>query len=288
MGGWPDLLAAGKRTSLGYEQNYGTPHGNNVTFPRLAPSPTVSPPAAQSSPFFGVQAGQGQSVRATQPDPQATLLQELGLAYSGLEGFDEAASVGQAQLGAQMQSQLKHLLDTADTPRPLGSPMAQGFSPQAWGASSPKAKAASTKPSELRQPGPEYRGPQLEPPDTPMTLDFVMGLVRHFQHHKTTPLPARYLCRLLDDAERILEARDKDGPVHQLSLSTRRTRPNEPDSLVIVGDLHGQLADLLWIFFKVGVPSPSNRYLVNGDVCDRGENATEIWALLRGSREIPL
>ena len=45
-----------------------------------------------------------------------------------------------------------------------------------------------------------------------------------------------------------------------------------------------------WDLFvrQVGVPSPSNRYLVNGDVCDRGENATEIWALLRGSREIPL
>ena len=50
-----------------------------------------------TSPFFG---GQGQG-RAR--DPQASLLAELGLAYSGLEGFDEAASVGQAQLGQHMR-----------------------------------------------------------------------------------------------------------------------------------------------------------------------------------------
>jgi len=36
----------------------------------------------------------------------------------------------------------------------------------------------------------------------------------------------------------------------------------------------------LWIFYKLGVPSPSNRYLFNGDICDRGNLATEIWALL--------
>eukprot|EP00435_Cladocopium_sp_Y103_P050347 s1162_g15.t1 len=169
-------------------------------------------------------------------DPQATLLAELGLAYSGLEGFDEAASVGQAQIGQHMQSQLKNLLDAADTPRPLGSPLghggAAGFSPQGWGSSSPKAEAARVRSHELRPPGPEYQGPKLEP-DAAVTLDFVMELVRHFQHHKNVPLPARYLCRLLEDAEKIFEVRDKDGPVHQLSMKT--LRPHETENLVIVG-----------------------------------------------------
>ncbi|CAE7630414.1 ANKRD17 [Symbiodinium sp. KB8] len=400
---------------------------------------------------------------AEKGDAQKNLLVELGLAYSGLEGFsvalgcfDEAASVGQAQLGTQMpgalgQSQLKNLLDiAADTPRPLGSPTNSGYlSPQAWScpASSPKARAASTRASELSRPGPEYRGPQLEPPDVPITLPFAMGLVHYFQHHRNVPLPARYLCRLLDDAEKILQERDKDGPVRKLALRTGvHRRPNEAESqLIIVGvteygsktncssrgelfsdpccwrpvptrtwatiaapmpaslgghvgvarllldagadrnlansngdtalklasvgghvgvarlllddgpyivnsygdttlmaasatghvevapllygdtalmaasakgnvevarllldagadsnlanshgrtalnlafvgghvqvkrllleDLHGQLNDLLWIFFKVGMPSPTNWFLVNGDVCDRGENA---------------
>ncbi|CAK9007400.1 unnamed protein product [Durusdinium trenchii] len=264
--------------------------------PNLSPSPGISP-VLTTSPFFGGQgasapsapsrpATHGSPPRATpQRDPQATLLAELGLAYSGLEGFDEAASVGQAQLGQHMQSQLKNLLDAAaDTPRPLGSPLGNSgtaaFSPQVRGSSSPKAQAALVRSCELRAPGPEYQGPKLEPEAT-VTLDFVMSLVRHFQHQRNVPLPARYLCRLLEDAEKILEIRDKDGPVHQLSLASKPSRrPHETENLVIVGDLHGQLADLLWIFFKVGVPSPNNRFLVNGDICDRGENATEIWALL--------
>lgn len=50
-------------------------------------------------------------------------------------------------------------------------------------------------------------------------------------------------------------------------------------SLNIVGDTHGQLQDVLWIFYKMGVPSPTNHYLVNGDICDRGQLACEIWAL---------
>ncbi|CAE8710567.1 unnamed protein product [Polarella glacialis] len=280
-------------------------------------------PVSGISPFFG--AGSVRSVsQAAQPDfavgqrrippqlqlqehsaqqsqqKQQRLLADLGLAYSGLEGYDEAAVVGQAQLGSQMQSQLRNLLDlTGDTPRagggPAGSPHVYS-SPKAWAAasSSPKARAAATRPSQLPRPGPEYSGPRIEPTDAPISLEWVMELVCHFQHHPQVPLPARYLCRLLDDAERILEARDKDGPVQTLSLQpsavSGRSTLRPPASsfaeqqMILVGDLHGQLADLLWIFYKLGVPSLTNRYLINGDVCDRGTNATEIWALLSSSR----
>ena len=31
-----------------------------------------------------------------------------------------------------------------------------------------------------------------------------------------------------------------------------------PPRLVLVGDTHGQIEDLLWIFFKYGEPSPTN------------------------------
>lgn len=50
--------------------------------------------------------------------------------------------------------------------------------------------------------------------------------------------------------------------------------------LVVVGDLHGQLQDLLWIFHKHGLPSPSIAYLFLGDICDRGPFAVEIWTLV--------
>lgn len=172
-----------------------------------------------------------------------------------------------------------------DTPRLLGSPThltLHGFSsPKAWAtaSSSPKARAANLRPQELPKPGPEYTGPRLEPPDSPIELDFAMALVQHFQHHRKVPLPARYLCRLLDEAERVLETRDKDGPIQELKCAARSAAGPEPQ-MILVGDLHGQLADCLWIFYKLGVPSPANRYLFNGDICDRGEHAVEIWALL--------
>jgi len=113
-----------------------------------------------------------------------------------------------------------------------------------------------------------------------------MQLVQHFQRRPHDPLPARYLCRLLDDAERTLDAVASDGPIHQLRLEPEQSgssppaRGNGEQQLIVVGDTHGQLSDILWIFYKMGVPSPTNRYLVNGDICDRGDMATEIWALL--------
>ena len=53
--------------------------------------------------------------------------------------------------------------------------------------------------------------------------------------------------------------------------------PSHTDGkLVICGDTHGQLADFLWVLKQNGEPSPTNAYLLNGDIADRGENAVEI------------
>jgi len=49
---------------------------------------------------------------------------------------------------------------------------------------------------------------------------------------------------------------------------------------VVVGDTHGQLEDVFWIFFKHGFPSSSNVYLFNGDIADRGSHSLEIFLLL--------
>ncbi len=60
----------------------------------------------------------------------------------------------------------------------------------------------------------------------------------------------------------------------------------EGTRLTVVGDTHGQLEDVFTIFTINGVPSPSNRYLFNGDFVDRGERGVETlcvlmaWALL--------
>ena len=50
--------------------------------------------------------------------------------------------------------------------------------------------------------------------------------------------------------------------------------------LVIVGDIHGQLADLNIVFEKHGMPSPQNRYIFNGDFVDRGPFGLECLILV--------
>jgi Ca2+-binding EF-hand superfamily protein/diadenosine tetraphosphatase ApaH/serine/threonine PP2A family protein phosphatase len=54
----------------------------------------------------------------------------------------------------------------------------------------------------------------------------------------------------------------------------------EGERLTVCGDTHGQLQDLLSIYTINGVPSPTNRYLMNGDFVDRGEGGCEIVFLL--------
>jgi diadenosine tetraphosphatase ApaH/serine/threonine PP2A family protein phosphatase len=56
--------------------------------------------------------------------------------------------------------------------------------------------------------------------------------------------------------------------------------PESGHTLIVVGDTHGQLADVLYIFSVHGPPSPTNVYLFNGDIADRGPCACEICALL--------
>jgi len=62
------------------------------------------------------------------------------------------------------------------------------------------------------------------------------------------------------------------------SLSKRS--PPENGRMVIVGDTHGQLEDVLWIFFKYDKPSVTNTYFFNGDMADRGMYSMEILLII--------
>lgn len=50
--------------------------------------------------------------------------------------------------------------------------------------------------------------------------------------------------------------------------------------VTIIGDLHGQLDDLLLIFRENGLPSNTNPYLFNGDFVDRGDRGVEIAVII--------
>lgn len=50
--------------------------------------------------------------------------------------------------------------------------------------------------------------------------------------------------------------------------------------LHVIGDIHGQLSDLLHILDEAGFPADDNRYIFNGDFVDRGQNSVEVICIL--------
>jgi hypothetical protein len=48
----------------------------------------------------------------------------------------------------------------------------------------------------------------------------------------------------------------------------------------VVGDIHGQLPDLIHILEDSGFPSETNKYIFNGDFVDRGPRGVEVMCLL--------
>jgi serine/threonine-protein phosphatase 5 len=95
----------------------------------------------------------------------------------------------------------------------------------------------------------------------PINLDFVQKLLDHLK--AGNKLPTRALQQLLTRIKPVL----KEQPnIVQVNVPTRCT---------VVGDLHGQLPDLLEIFRLQGEPSDRNYFVFNGDFVDRGAKSCE-------------
>eukprot|EP01062_Namystynia_karyoxenos_P043680 TRINITY_DN3198_c0_g1_i1.p1 TRINITY_DN3198_c0_g1~~TRINITY_DN3198_c0_g1_i1.p1 ORF type:complete len:1252 (+),score=411.71 TRINITY_DN3198_c0_g1_i1:81-3758(+) len=60
-----------------------------------------------------------------------------------------------------------------------------------------------------------------------------------------------------------------------------RVEAVEPDGqVIVVGDIHGNLDDLLYILNTHGMPGPSKKYVFNGDLVDRGPMSCEVLLLV--------
>ncbi|NXC46079.1 PPE1 phosphatase, partial [Penelope pileata] len=110
-----------------------------------------------------------------------------------------------------------------------------------------------------------YRGPRLS---FPLTLAHANALLNAFKNGEL--LHARYVLQLIYETRRVLK--EKPNLTH-VSVSYAK-------EITICGDLHGNLDDLLLIFYKNGLPSENNPYVFNGDFVDRGRNSMEILILL--------
>ncbi|CAL8326985.1 unnamed protein product [Arctogadus glacialis] len=110
-----------------------------------------------------------------------------------------------------------------------------------------------------------YSGPHLT---FPLTLEQASGLVDAFRNKRQ--LHSRYVLQLLLDTWRLLR---KFPNISRVSTCQSK-------EITICGDLHGQLEDLLLIFYKNGMPSHERPYVFNGDFVDRGDDSIEVLLIL--------
>ncbi|KAG7375302.1 hypothetical protein PHYPSEUDO_001997 [Phytophthora pseudosyringae] len=104
----------------------------------------------------------------------------------------------------------------------------------------------------------------------PLRLNTVKRLINQFRNGIL--LHPVFVRRILDEAEKLFLSQ------HESPMNSVEIPPGV--KMVVVGDLHGQLEDLLTIMEKNGVPSSRNWYLFNGDFVDRGAHGVEIMLLL--------
>ncbi|CAF1568545.1 unnamed protein product [Rotaria magnacalcarata] len=113
-----------------------------------------------------------------------------------------------------------------------------------------------------------YRG--LRKYQCPISGSTFADLIEGFQRGQV--LHEKYVYVILHQARVILKTLPN---VNRIDLSHLH-------HICIIGDLHGQLADLLHIFNANGLPATHNPYLFNGDFVDRGSNSVEVILLLLG------
>ena len=125
----------------------------------------------------------------------------------------------------------------------------------------------------------DYDGPTLS---FPITYDQIISLIEAFKQSKI--LHYKYASQL------VMLFRQQFSALPTLV----ETKIAAGTKLTVVGDTHGQLQDLFSIFTINGLPSPTNRYLFNGDFVDRGDYGCEIlfvlmsFVLFYGSNDVVL
>ncbi|KAK2901810.1 hypothetical protein Q8A73_011556 [Channa argus] len=110
-----------------------------------------------------------------------------------------------------------------------------------------------------------YSGPHLT---FPLTVEQAVWLVEAFRNKKQ--LHSRYVLQLLLETWKLL----------RLLPNINRVSTCHSKEITVCGDLHGQLEDLLLIFYKNGMPSLEKPYVFNGDFVDRGKDSIEILLIL--------
>ncbi|KAM9744490.1 serine/threonine-protein phosphatase with EF-hands 2 [Menidia menidia] len=110
-----------------------------------------------------------------------------------------------------------------------------------------------------------YSGPHLT---FPLTVEQAVNLLEAFRNKRQ--LHSRYVLQLLLETWKLL----------RMLPNINRISTCHSKEITVCGDLHGQLEDLLLIFYKNGMPSLEKPYVFNGDFVDRGKDSIEILLIL--------
>eukprot|EP00029_Vermamoeba_vermiformis_P003268 TRINITY_DN1365_c0_g1_i1.p1 TRINITY_DN1365_c0_g1~~TRINITY_DN1365_c0_g1_i1.p1 ORF type:complete len:852 (-),score=214.09 TRINITY_DN1365_c0_g1_i1:61-2367(-) len=108
---------------------------------------------------------------------------------------------------------------------------------------------------------PDYKGPHLK---FPLKLDDITNLLNHYKQNNL--LHYKYVYELLNHVKKDLDAVPNVSGV-PIPKGGR---------VIVVGDTHGQLTDLITLLNVGGLPSENTSYIFNGDFVDRGFHGPEV------------
>ncbi|CUG88381.1 serine-threonine protein phosphatase, putative [Bodo saltans] len=113
----------------------------------------------------------------------------------------------------------------------------------------------------------------------PITFDHIRQMIRDLASHTLLPYPAawRVFTDTLNHLNTLPNVVRLMPPVGARVVNGRTIQGGKT---IVVGDLHGQLADLLHIIREGGMPDDSTFYIFNGDFVDRGPYGVEVLLVL--------
>ncbi|CAL5197364.1 unnamed protein product [Lathyrus oleraceus] len=132
-------------------------------------------------------------------------------------------------------------------------------------------------------PPPELQVPIRWPENGILTIEWIQSLILCFDwSSKNLPpsefpsvLPVQVFDSLILIASKMLHKEPNCIPIQPF-----RPEPDSSASVVVVGDVHGQLHDVLFLFREAGYPSRDRIFVFNGDYVDRGAWGLETFLLL--------
>lgn len=115
--------------------------------------------------------------------------------------------------------------------------------------------------------------------NTPITLEHVQRMMDDIKNNVLLPYPAAW--RVFNDAMTHLNTMPNVVRVSPpVGARIVNGRISQGCKVVVVGDLHGQIADLFHILSESGMPNESTYYIFNGDFVDRGACGVETILIL--------